>query len=86
MNLANPHTRYVLRALFAGVLVAASALKAYLPGLSVEDWIDVVVSGVLAVGAYAGVGYATPLEPSVGRGSGPPTALSSGPPPTPPAP
>lgn len=78
----NPRTRYWVRAAFAGVLVAAGALKAYLPGLSVEDWIDVVVSGVLAVGAYAGVGYATPLEPSVGKNAAPapPAAPPAAPP------
>jgi hypothetical protein len=52
--------RYILRAIVAGLLTAAGALKAYLPGLSTEDIIDVVVTGIVGTGLYTGIGAASP--------------------------
>jgi len=67
IDLSNPKTRYALRGAFAGLLAASGALKAYLPGLDGADIADIVGTGIIASGAYLGVGYATPLEPSVGK-------------------
>ena len=67
----SPQMRYVVRVVAIGIVAAASALKAYLPGLSWADGIDVLISTIVAMGAYAGIGAATPLEPSVGKGAPP---------------
>ena len=69
-----PRQRFYLRLVAVAIVAGASALKAYLPGLSWEDGADIVASMVVAAGAYAGIGAATPLEPSVGRQPQPPPA------------
>lgn len=60
-------SRFALRATFAGVLAAAGALQAYLPDVSTGEALQVLIAGVVAAGAYAGVGAAVPqLEPNIG--------------------
>lgn len=62
----SPRTRFYVRLLAVGIVAFASALQAHLPGLSGEDWLESLITVIVAVGAYAGIGVATPLEPSVG--------------------
>lgn len=60
-------TRYAVRAVFVGVVGAATSLQANLPGVSTDDAIQAVIAGIVALGVYAGVGAVTPLEPAVGK-------------------
>lgn len=63
----NPTFRYALRAGLVGLVAAASSVQAALPGLSPDEIIQAVCAGIVGVGVYAGIGYGTPLEPSVGK-------------------
>jgi hypothetical protein len=63
--MSNPVVRFVIRCIFIGVAAADAVLLAALPGLS---WNDVAKAALIALGnalGYAGIGAATPVEPSV---------------------
>jgi uncharacterized membrane protein YccC len=64
-------TRVFVRGAVIGTVAAASSLQAHLPGISGSDIMDCFLATVVATGAYAGIAFATPLEPSVGPGSPP---------------
>ena len=66
----SPSTRFVVRAVFVGVLAAAASLQASSSGVDWNDALQALIAGVVAVGAYLGIGAATPLEPDVGRRPG----------------
>jgi hypothetical protein len=65
----NPTTRYVIRTAFYGLVTALASLQGSLPGISADDGLTAVIAGILAAGAYAGIGAATPLEPKIGKKS-----------------
>lgn len=60
---------YIARIVFFGLVGGAAALQMALPGVTLDDLIQSLCAAVIASGAYAGLGYATPLEPTVGRKS-----------------
>jgi len=57
----NSHIRYAVRIGFVVLVAAVSTLQAG------GAWIDAVYAALIAGGGYAGIGAATPLEPSVGK-------------------
>jgi hypothetical protein len=58
--------RYVLRAVLVGIAAAIPLLA------TSGSWREIVVAGVGAALAYAGIGAVTPIvEPSIGRKLGP---------------
>lgn len=65
--MSNPRVRYVLRALLVATIAALATLKASVGGgVDASEVLDTVYAFVVAGAAYAGIGAATPLEPSVG--------------------
>lgn len=61
--------KFVARAAFVGVAGLLASLQANLPGLTWDDLIAGLIAGGLLALSYAGIGAATPLEPSVGKKS-----------------
>lgn len=58
----------VLRAVGVFVVAMAAGLSQALPGLpSLEDLYTAFLSSVILTGGWLGVGYTTPLEPSMGK-------------------
>lgn len=64
----SPKTRYAVRSILVGLSAALGSLQGNLPGVSGDDLISAVIAGFIFIVSYAGIGYATPLEPSVGPG------------------
>jgi len=62
----NATTRYVVRCALVGLFAAAGTLIALEP-LSWSDALHGLLTGLVAAGGYAGIGAASPVEPSVGR-------------------
>lgn len=62
-------TRYIVRGSFVGVVALLASLQAALPGLDGGELLQAIIAGVVALGAYLGIGAATPVEPSVGKKS-----------------
>lgn len=59
--------RVVFRTVAVFVVAVAAGLAQALPGLpSIEDLYTAFLSAVILTGGYLGVGYTTPLEPSLG--------------------
>jgi hypothetical protein len=65
----SPTTRYIIRIAFLAIVTGAASLQAALPGISLDDGVSALIAAVIASGAYAGIGAATPLEPKVGKKS-----------------
>jgi hypothetical protein len=63
----NPTARYIVRIAFFALVTGAASLQAALPGISLDDGISALIAAIIASGAYAGIGAATPLEPKIGK-------------------
>lgn len=64
----NPQTRFIVRAILAGLLSALVALQKTLPGISGDDLETAIIGGAIVALIWGGVTYATPLDRSVGVG------------------
>lgn len=64
----NPQTRFVIRAILAGLLAALVALQKTLPGISGDDLETALIGGAIVALIWGGVTYVTPIDKSVGVG------------------
>lgn len=68
MKMLNATGRYILRAVVVGLIAAVVYLKAQMPGISGDAWLEALFTWVLSSASYAGIGaLSMNLEPKVGR-------------------